>query len=122
MRWQFFTSHGLVLISLLNNPGKTVREIGQELDLTDRAIALAISDLIEDGYLVKTRIGRRCFYRVNEDKALRYPQGVGLREENVPLLTVRALRAENLATHADHLDDPDNAPIRNKTQKLVQPT
>ncbi|MDB5080676.1 MAG: hypothetical protein JWP00_2600 [Chloroflexi bacterium] len=97
--WQLFTSHGLVLISILNNPGRTIREIGLELNLTDRAVALAIADLVEDGYLVRERIGRRTFYHVNEDHPLRYPVSpYGLEEK--PHLTVQALRAENLATHA----------------------
>jgi hypothetical protein len=97
--WQLFTSHGLVLISILYNPGRTVREIGLELNITDRAVALALADLVKDGYLVREKIGRRTFYHVDEDHPLRYPvSGFGLQEK--PNLTVRALRAENLATHA----------------------
>jgi DNA-binding transcriptional ArsR family regulator len=98
--WQLFTSHGLVLISILNNPGRTVREIGLELNLTDRAVALAIADLVKAGYLERKKVGRRTFYQVNEDHALKYPVSpYGMAEP--PLLTVKALRAENLATHAD---------------------
>lgn len=98
--WQLFTSHGLVLISILNNPGRTVREIGLELNLTDRAVALAIADLVKDGYLERKKVGRRTFYQVNEDHALKYPVSpYGFVEP--PHLTVKALRAENLATHAD---------------------
>ncbi len=97
--WQLFTSHGLVLISILNKPGQTVREIGLELNLTDRAVALAIADLVKDGYLERRKVGRRTFYQVNEDHALKYPVSpYGFIEP--PRLTVRALRAENLATHA----------------------
>ena len=99
--WQLFTSHGLVLISILNNPGRTVREIGLELNLTDRAVALAIADLVKDGYLERRKVGRRTFYRVNEDHALKYPVSpYGFVEP--PYLTVKALRAENLATHAEN--------------------
>lgn len=99
--WQLFTSHGLVLISILNKPGRTVREIGLELNLTDRAVALAIADLVKDGYLERRKIGRRTFYQVNEDHALKYPVSpYGFVEP--PHLTVNALRAENLATHAEN--------------------
>ncbi len=98
--WQLFTSHGLVLISILNKPGQTVREIGLELNLTDRAVALAIADLVKDGYLERRKVGRRTFYQVNEEHALKYPVSpYGFAEP--PLLTVKALRAENLATHAN---------------------
>ncbi len=117
--WQFFTSHGLVLISLLNRPGQTIREIGLELALTDRAVTRAIEDLIENGYIVKTKLGRRCFYRVNEEQPLRYPSGTI--KQAIPLITTKALKAENLATHAEHLNDPHNAPIRRQpTEKLIQ--
>lgn len=98
--WQLFTSHGLVLISILNKPGQTVREIGLELNLTDRAVALAIADLVKAGYLARRKLGRRTFYHVNEDHALKYPVSPhGFTEP--PYLTVKALRAENLATHAE---------------------
>jgi hypothetical protein len=101
--WQLFTSHGLVLISILNHPGKTVRQISLELNLTDRAVALAIADLVADGYLVREKVGRRTFYKVDEDHPLKYP--VSPYGQNQPLaLTVRSLRAENLATHLSHLN------------------
>lgn len=98
-KWQLFTSHGLVLISILNNPGRTVREMALELNLTDRAVAQAISDLVNADYLVRERIGRRTYYHVNETQLLKYPvnpYGSG----EPPKLIVSALRAENLATHA----------------------
>lgn len=98
--WQLFTSHGLVLISILNNPGQTVREIGLELNLTDRAVAQAISDLEAGGYLIRERIGRRTYYHVDEEHILRYPVSpYGFTEP--PQLTVKALRVENLGTHAE---------------------
>lgn len=98
--WQLFTSHGLVLISILNNPGRTVREIGLELNLTDRAVAQALTDLENDGYLLRERIGRRTYYHVNEEHSLKYPVSpYGFAE--LPQLTVKSLRAENLATHAE---------------------
>jgi predicted transcriptional regulator len=98
--WQLFTSHGLVLISILNNPGRTVREIGLELNLTDRAVAQALTDLENDGYLLRERIGRRTYYHVNEEHTLKYPVSpYGFTE--LPNLTVKSLRAENLATHAE---------------------
>lgn len=97
--WQIFTSHGLVLISVLNNPGRTVREIGLELNLTDRAVAIALADLVAEGYMARERVGRRTFYHVNEEHALRYPVSP-YGTKDIPFLTVKALRAENLATHA----------------------
>jgi hypothetical protein len=105
--WQIFTSHGLVLISILNRPGQTVREISLELNLTDRAVAIAIADLESDGYIIKHKVGRRTFYQVDENHPLKYPVSpYGFNE--LPLLTVKALRAENLATHAKE------APSENK--------
>ncbi|MBN9393125.1 MAG: helix-turn-helix transcriptional regulator [Chloroflexi bacterium] len=101
--WQIFTSHGLVLISVLNNPGRTVREIGLELNLTDRAVAIALADLVAEGYMTRERVGRRTFYHVNEEHLLRYPVSpFGIKIK--PILTVKALRAENLATHAPALN------------------
>jgi DNA-binding transcriptional ArsR family regulator len=98
--WQFFTSQGLVLISILNNPGLTVRQIGLKLNLTDRAVTQALTDLENDGYLLRERIGRRTYYHVNENHPLKYPVNpYGFIE--LPQLTVKSLLAENLATHAE---------------------
>ncbi len=100
--WQLFTSHGLVLISILNQPGRTVLEISRELCLTGRAVSLAISDLVSEGYVVRNRVGRRTFYQVDENHPLKYPVNPNP-TGTAPRLTVRALRAENLATHAEHI-------------------
>lgn len=111
--WQLFTSHGLVLISILNHPGRTVKEIGLELNLTDRAVALAIADLVAAGYLLREKVGRRTFYKVDEDHPLKYPVSLYAQKSQPPALTVRSLRAENLATHITHLKDATK-PVENK--------
>jgi hypothetical protein len=118
-KWQFFTSHGLVLISLLNTPGKTIREIGIDLNLTDRAVARAINDLIEEGYVVKTKLGRRCFYSVNEGKPLKYPHFDDPGADFMLFLPVKSLKAENLATHAEHLEKPDQGPVRRRKSEVL---
>jgi DNA-binding transcriptional ArsR family regulator len=102
--WQLFTSHGLVLISILNNPGRTVKEISLELNLTERAVSLAIADLAAEGYLTKEKLGRRTFYHVNEAHPLKYPVSLYGRGQS-PNLTVASLRTENLATHQNRPDE-----------------
>jgi hypothetical protein len=47
-------------------------------------------------------VGRRTFYHVKEDHPLKYPVSP-YDLTKPPQLTVRALRVENLATHAEHL-------------------
>jgi DNA-binding MarR family transcriptional regulator len=63
-QWAFVSSHGLVLLEVARNPDLTVRQIGQRVELTERQAHRVLTDLINDGYVVKQRAGRRNHYRV----------------------------------------------------------
>lgn len=72
-RWVFVTSHAVVLLEVARNPDVTVREIAEHAGLTERQAHRVLSDLAEEGYLTRTRVGRRNRYRVNEERPMRHP-------------------------------------------------
>ncbi|MBI3041056.1 MAG: winged helix DNA-binding protein [Chloroflexi bacterium] len=70
--WTFITKHGMVLFSISKGRdkmgrGKTAREIGDEVGVTERTAHKIIMDLERDGYIVKTRVGNRNAYRIRPE-------------------------------------------------------
>jgi len=65
--WKFITSHGLVLASIASGRGKTAREIGDEVGVTERTAYKIILDLEEDEYITKTKVGNRNKYRIRPE-------------------------------------------------------
>ena len=62
--WKFITNHGLVLASIAKSRGKTAREIGDEVGVTERTAHKIIMDLERDGYIIKTKMGNKNMYRI----------------------------------------------------------
>ena len=65
--WKFITNHGLVLASIAKGRGKTAREIGDEVGVTERTAHKIIMDLGRDGYITKTKIGNKNAYRIRPE-------------------------------------------------------
>jgi hypothetical protein len=70
--WAFITSHAVILIGVHRNPNATVRELGTGAGLTERQTHRVLADLVAAEYIVRTRVGRRNTYRVNEDRPMRH--------------------------------------------------
>ena len=70
--WTFLTNHALILGCLARHPRITAREISVEIGITERAIRKIIVDLENDGYILKTREGRRVRFSVNPGLPLRH--------------------------------------------------
>jgi DNA-binding transcriptional ArsR family regulator len=70
--WKFLTNHALVLSYIVNHPRITGRELSDAIGITERAARTIISDLLEAGYIVKTREGRRNHYKVRVNLPLRH--------------------------------------------------
>ncbi len=71
--WTFLTNHGHVLVCIAGDPGIRGRDIAARVGITERAAQAIIADLVGDGYVKRTRIGRRNHYEVNLDRPLRHP-------------------------------------------------
>ncbi len=84
--WTFLTNHTHVLICLVRDPYATMREVSDQVGITERATQKIVKDLSEAGVLSIHKDGRRNRYDFDFDKFLRHPleSGSTLRE----LLTV----------------------------------
>ena len=70
--WTFLTNHSHVLLSLSQNPYKRIRDIADEVGITERAVQRIIVELEADGYLKHIRDGRRNVYKILSRKSLRH--------------------------------------------------
>ncbi len=69
--WSFITNHGLVLAVIARHLGRTAREIGDVVGITERAAHKLINDLEAAGYVTKTRVGRQNSYQIHPDVPLK---------------------------------------------------
>ena len=71
--WTFLTNHGHVMVCIANDAEVRTRDIAQQVGITERAAQAIVSDLVDAGYLTRTRVGRRNHYDINPDRPLRHP-------------------------------------------------
>lgn len=70
MPWGFLTNHAQALLCIARDPGVRLREIAAALGITDRAAFGIVTDLVEAGYVLKAKDGRRNRYRIQGDQPL----------------------------------------------------
>jgi predicted ArsR family transcriptional regulator len=62
--WTFLTTHAQVLLCIARDPGMRLRDIAARLDITERRAYGIVTDLVEGGYIVKQKDGRRNRYQI----------------------------------------------------------
>ncbi|OBI93746.1 helix-turn-helix transcriptional regulator [Mycobacterium asiaticum] len=71
--WTFLTNHGHVLLCVSLSEPMTARELSLRVGITERSVQAILSDLTDEGYLIKSKAGRRNVYTLNPDGRLRHP-------------------------------------------------
>ncbi|MCL4242122.1 MAG: winged helix-turn-helix domain-containing protein [Dehalococcoidia bacterium] len=72
-RWTFLTNHAHVLLCIAADPGVRLRDVAEKVGITERAAQRIVADLVEAGYLTRTRVGRRNQYEIHPELPLRHP-------------------------------------------------
>ncbi len=72
-RWTFLSNHSHVLICLHRDPELTLREVAQEVGITERSVQRILGELEEGGYVRRERHGLRNRYRFRSTAPLRHP-------------------------------------------------
>ena len=71
--WTFLSNHSHVLLCIRRDPEIRIRDIAQLVGITERAAQSIVTDLVDEGFVVRERVGRRNRYHLNPDLALRHP-------------------------------------------------
>jgi predicted DNA-binding transcriptional regulator len=69
--WKFLTNYGLALLCIAGDPGVRLRDLADQLDITERAAHRIVSGLVDSGYVTRERVGRRNSYEVRSDLPIR---------------------------------------------------
>src|SRR5262249_24764764 len=72
-RWTFLSSHAHVCLCLVREPSLRMREVAETLGITERAVQRIVKDLVDEGYLTRSRVGRRNQYEFRTDRPMRHP-------------------------------------------------
>lgn len=71
--WAFLTNHAHVLLCIARDPDSRARDIADAVGITERAAQRIVAELIAEGYLLRTKIGRRNRYHIDRNGPLRSP-------------------------------------------------
>lgn len=71
--WTFLTNHAHVLLCIVQNPEVRLAEIARLVGIGERSVHSIVTDLVEAGYVTRTRQGRNNVYAVELDHPLRHP-------------------------------------------------
>jgi predicted transcriptional regulator len=85
-RWKFLTNHAQVLVCIAHDPGVLLREISEQVGITERAAHRIVTELADSGYIKRERNGRRNRYTIQSGVSL--PDRLGRIERIGDLLTI----------------------------------
>ena len=71
-RWTFLTGHGHALVVITRDPNVRLRKIAAELGVTERTAQTIVNDLVDAGYVARTRVGNRSRYEVRSERPFRH--------------------------------------------------
>ena len=71
--WTFLTNHAHVLLCLSRDPEMRLRDVAADVGITERATQRIVADLVEAGYLERSREGRRNRYALHPELPMRHP-------------------------------------------------
>ena len=68
--WSLITNHGLVLAAISRDSKKTIRQLGDDVGITERTAYGIVVDLEKAGYIKRNKVGTRNIYTINHDMPL----------------------------------------------------
>jgi DNA-binding IclR family transcriptional regulator len=75
--WTFLTNHAQVLMCLAETPDIRLRDVAQQVGITERATQRILAELVEGGYVKIDRVGRRNRYTIDREHAMRHSAQLG---------------------------------------------
>jgi predicted transcriptional regulator len=75
--WRFLTNHTQVLLCIARNPDVRLRDVAERVGITERAAQRILADLVDAGFVVRERRGRRNHYAINGRAEMRHPAQEG---------------------------------------------
>lgn len=70
--WTFFSNHAHVLVCIARDPDVRLRDVADQVGITERAAFKIVTELEEGGVLTRIREGRRNHYELDPKVPLRH--------------------------------------------------
>ena len=70
--WRFVTNHTQVLLCIAHDPDARMKAIADSVGITERAAQRIVHDLVESGFVLRERVGRRNRYVINRELRMRH--------------------------------------------------
>jgi DNA-binding IclR family transcriptional regulator len=96
LAWCFLTNHAQVLVCIGRNPEILLKDVAAQMGVTERAVQRIMADLVNDGYIFRTRVGRQNRYALSANRRLPHEL-----ESNVEIHQALRLFGVNLSTADD---------------------
>ena len=71
--WTLLTNHARVLLLIARDPDTRLRDLAAAAQITERAAQAIVRDLVEAGFVTRTRVGRRNTYELHPSGRFRHP-------------------------------------------------
>lgn len=71
--WTFLSNHAHVLVCLARDPDARLRDISEQVGITERAVHRIITELEDGGVITRQREGRRNHYEIDLGASMRHP-------------------------------------------------
>ena len=104
--WTFLTNHTQVLLCLARDPHVRLRDVADDVGITERATQRILADLVKSGHVDRVRVGRRNEYTVNREQAMRHVAQLGQQVGAYSTSSARATRPFTERQPADRRGAP----------------
>lgn len=71
--FKLLSTHGEALVCIARDPGMRLRDIADAIGVTERTAHTIVSDLVDGGYVKRTREGVRNRYEIRVQQSIRDP-------------------------------------------------
>ena len=71
--WTFLSNHAHVLVCLARDPDTRLRDVAEQVGITERAVFKIVGELADSGVITRMREGRRNHYEIDTSTRLRHP-------------------------------------------------
>lgn len=71
--WTYLTNHFHVLLVLYKDPDARIRDMADQVGITERAVQKILAELTETKVISSEKVGRRNTYTIDESVHLKHP-------------------------------------------------
>lgn len=76
--WSFLSNHAQVLVCIARDQDILLKDVAAQIGMTERAVQRIMADLVEGGYVIRKRVGRRNRYEILANKAIPHTEKVAI--------------------------------------------